>query len=62
MTHFPSSLQPEYYTDDSLNLLKRKVFTDQEAMELGIDFGDDKSMNGVNGYPCNKGLVIKLRG
>jgi len=45
-----------------MHLLKRHIFTDAEALELGFDYGDDKTMLGVNGYPCNKGLVVKING
>ena len=49
-----------YYTDDSIKAIKRKIFEEKEAVELGLDNGDEKSMIGLNGYPCNKGLIIHL--
>jgi hypothetical protein len=62
LSNFPEQIDFEYYTDDSMHLLKRHIFTETEALELGLDYGDDKSMLGVNGYPCTKGLVLKMNG
>ena len=50
----------EFYTDDSYKAIKRKIYSDTEAIELGYDNGDDDSMTGLNGYPCNKGLIVTL--
>jgi hypothetical protein len=53
-------LKGEFYTDDSYKAIKRKVYSDTEAIQLGYDHGDDHSMIGLNGYPCNKGLIVNL--
>ena len=52
----------EFYTDDSYKAIKRKIYSDTDAIELGYDNGDDDSMTGLNGYPCNKGLIVTLNG
>lgn len=52
----------DYYTDDSMKAIKRKIYKDTEAESLNMDHGDDKSMLGLNGYPCNKGLIINMNG
>ncbi|CDW83393.1 lysosomal alpha- [Stylonychia lemnae] len=49
----------DFYTDDSIKQIKRKVYTLQEAIQIGISMasGQDEFV-GYNGYPCNNGLVI----
>lgn len=49
-----------YYTDDSMKAIKRHIYQQDEAAEKGMDYGDEKSMLGLNGYPCNKGLIVNL--
>jgi hypothetical protein len=51
-----------YYTDDSIKALRRKIYQENVAVELGYDHGDDKSMHGLNGYPLNRGLIINVNG
>ena len=46
-----------YYTDDSMKSIRRHIYTQEEASELGYDYSDDYSMIGLNGYPCNSGLI-----
>jgi hypothetical protein len=36
----------QYFTDDSMRAVERKVWKDREAEEKGFDFGDDQSMLG----------------
>lgn len=58
----PSGIDFDYYTDDSMKSIKRKVFSLNEAIEKRLDFGGERSLHGLNGYPCNKGLILNLNG
>jgi hypothetical protein len=49
-----------YFTDDSMKSIKRKVFLKKEAIDKRLDFGGENSLHGLNGYPCNKGLILDL--
>jgi len=42
--------------------IKRKIYKEDEAVLLNFDHGDEKSLLGLNGYPCNRGLIINLNG
>ena len=48
----------DFYTDDSMKQIKRKVYSLQEAIQIGISMksGEDEFI-GYNGYPCNSGLI-----
>ena len=53
-----SEYQGDFYTDDSYNLIKRRLISEKEANEKGINFPDKKyqtSMIGLNSYPCTEG-------
>ena len=47
----------EFYTDDSMKAIKRKIYDSEEALILNFNIGDDSSMLGLNAYPCNRGLI-----
>lgn len=50
----------DLFTDDSLNKIKRNVYTDSEAYELGLKTEMKNSDSiGYNAYPCTKGLIMK---
>ncbi len=45
----------EYYTDDSMKAIRRKIFTKDEAQRLSLTYSDN--IMGLNAYPCNSGLI-----
>jgi hypothetical protein len=57
-----SDMLIDYYTDDSMKAIKRKIYTSEEAEVLNFNFGDDKTLLGLNGYPCNDGLIVNING
>lgn len=47
----------QFYTDDSTQSIRRKIYDKNEANDLNLDTGDENSLIGLNAYPCNVGLL-----
>ena len=46
----------EFFTDDSLSFLKRRVLDPRSAVSL--DFATSEDTIGYNAYPCTSGLIV----